>query len=128
SLQCAVDMLDTASDWISRVFDEGEEPNNALGQYLMNALSPTPKVDAEEIERDFNTHIQDVLMVAYLANAIRTQIELSQRLATSSITSMSGEGEGKGEGEKDGQRGGGRGGKRGVRGGGRAGQNREPRE
>ena len=128
SLQSAVDMLDSASDWIGRVLDEEDEPNNALGQYLMNALSLTPKVDPEQIDRDFNNHIQDVLMVAYLANTIRTQIDLSQRLAMSTITGMGGEGETKGEGDKDGHRGG-RGGTRGGWGGGRGGgQTREPRE
>jgi translation initiation factor 3 subunit F len=101
----------------------------------MNALSLAPKVDAEAVEADFNNHIQDVLMVSYLANTIRTQIDLAQRLATSTIIGF-GEKDGeKKEGEdgdkKGGDRrdGGGRGGKRGGRGGGRGGnQNREPRE
>ena len=33
-----------------------------------------------------NNHIQDVLVVSYLANTIRTQIELSNRLATAALT------------------------------------------
>lgn len=33
-----------------------------------------------------NNHIQDVLVVAYLANTIRTQIDLSNRLATAALT------------------------------------------
>lgn len=131
SLQSTVGMLDSVSDWINRVLDEEDEPNNALGQFLMNTLSLTPKVDAGQIDRDFNNHIQDVLMVAYLANTIRTQIELSQRLATSPLASGEKEAEGKtGEsGEKEGQRGQ-RGQKRGGRGGGggRGGRDREPRE
>jgi translation initiation factor 3 subunit F len=48
----------------------------------MNTLSLSPKVNAAEVERMFNSHIQDVLMVSYLANTIRTQIDLSGRLAT----------------------------------------------
>ncbi|KAG9680888.1 hypothetical protein KCU95_g15225, partial [Aureobasidium melanogenum] len=31
-------------------------------------------------------HIQDVLLVSYLANTIRTQIDLSNRLATAALT------------------------------------------
>jgi translation initiation factor 3 subunit F len=96
----------------------------------MNALSLAPKVDPQDIERDFNNHIQDVLVVSYLANTIRTQIDLSQRLATATLT-MGGSdalaatgGEGGGDkGQRSGQRGGKRGG--GGRGGG---QQREPRE
>ena len=135
SLEATLGMLDQVSQWVNGVLDEDETPNNALGQFLMNALSLTPKVDPAQIEKDFNSHIQDVLMVAYLANTIRTQIELSQRLATAALTQTEKEGEGKeGEGKEGGgdRPQGGRGGKRGGRGGrggGRGGgQQREPRE
>ena len=97
----------------------------------MNALSLAPKVDPQDIERDFNNHIQDVLVVSYLANTIRTQIDLSQRLATATLT-MGGSdalaSTGGGEGGEKGERGGQRGGKRGGRGGRGGGQQREPRE
>lgn len=39
-----------------------------------------------------NNHIQDVLVVAYLANTIRTQIDLSNRLATAALTLGAGDG------------------------------------
>jgi translation initiation factor 3 subunit F len=131
SIDTTVDLLERVSEYISNVLDEEREPSNALGQYLMNALSLAPKVDSADIERDFNNHIQDVLVVSYLANTIRTQIDLSQRLATSTLTmggsdalaGTAGEG-GEGKGERGNQRGG----KRGGRGGGRGGGQREPRE
>lgn len=127
-----IDLLERVSDYVSSVLDEEREPSNALGQFLMNALSLAPKVDAQDIERDFNNHIQDVLVVSYLANTIRTQIDLSQRLATATLT-MGGSdvvASGGGEGGEKGERGGQRGGKRGGRGGGRGGRDgqREPRE
>jgi translation initiation factor 3 subunit F len=40
-----------------------------------------------------NNHIQDVLVVSYLANTVRTQMELSTRLATAQLT-LGGGGEG----------------------------------
>ncbi|KAG4443465.1 hypothetical protein IFR05_001035 [Cadophora sp. M221] len=128
-----VDLLERVSDYVNSVLDEEREPSNALGQFLMNALSLSPKVDPQDIERDFNNHIQDVLVVSYLANTIRTQIELSQRLATATLTmggsdavaATGGEGGGSGGGEK-GSRGGRGGGKRGGGRGDR--QQREPRE
>ncbi|KAI1142618.1 Mov34-domain-containing protein [Hypoxylon sp. FL0543] len=132
SLEHTLDLLDRVSDYVSGVIDEEREPNNALGQYLMGALSLAPKVDPSSIESDFNNHIQDVLMVSYLANSIRTQIDLSQRLATAALANEDGKPEGKdGDKEGKGERGdrGQRGGKRGGRGGGRGGgQQREPRE
>ena len=125
-----LDLLERVSEYVSSVLDEEKEPSNALGQFLMNALSLAPKVDPQDIERDFNNHIQDVLVVSYLANTIRTQIDLSQRLATSTLTmggsdALAATG---GEGGEKGERGGQRGGKRGGRGGGRGGGQREPRE
>ena len=65
-----------------------------------------------------NNHIQDVLVVAYLANTIRTQIDLSNRLATAALTLGAGDGLGGGQtnglGTEGGHRGGGqRGGKSG---------------
>lgn len=73
-----------------------------------------------------NNHIQDVLVVSYLSNTIRTQIDLSNRLATAALTTgaadgLGGSGGGGGEsGQKGGrERGGGKG---------RGGQQRESRE
>jgi len=51
----------------------------------MNTLSLAPKVSPADVERIFNTHIQDVLLVAYLANTIGTQIDLSNRLASANF-------------------------------------------
>jgi translation initiation factor 3 subunit F len=125
AIEYTLDLLERVSEYVSSVLDEEREPNNALGQFLMNALSLAPKVDAADIERDFNNHIQDILVVSYLTNTIRTQIDLSQRLATATITmgtsdavAATGGGEGGEKGERGGQRGGKRGGGRGGRGGG----------
>jgi len=128
-----VDLLDRVSEYVNMVLDEEREPSNALGQFLMNALSLAPKVDAADIERDFNNHIQDVLVISYLANTIRTQVELSQRLATSTLTmggsdALAASGEGGDKREGGGERGGKRGGRGGGRGGRGGGQQREPRE
>lgn len=63
-----------------------------------------------------NNHIQDVLVVSYLANTIRTQMELSNRLATAQLTLGGGENANSGEqGNQRNQRGGkgGRGGREG---------------
>lgn len=130
SIEQTVVLLDRVSEWVNGVLDEDEEPNNALGQYLISALSLAPKVDPEQIEHDFNNHIQDVLMVSYLANTIRTQIDLSQRLALANLSDgVKIDGDAKPDGERTGGNRGDRGGKRGGRGGGRGGgQPREPRE
>ncbi|KAK3945937.1 maintenance of mitochondrial structure and function-domain-containing protein [Diplogelasinospora grovesii] len=136
ALETVSDLLERVSGYVGEVLDEERDGSHALGQLLMNALSLAPKVDPSAIEHDFNNHIQDVLMVSYLANTIRTQIDLAQRLATAPLAAGEKEAGDRKEGEdgKDGkQEGGNRGGKRGGRGGrggGRGGgdRSREPRE
>lgn len=121
-----LDLLDRVSEYVGSVLDEESEPTQALGQYLMNTLSLAPKVDDADIERDFNNHIQDVLVVSYLANSIRTQIDLSQRLATSQLTMGSdtvmpadkeGRDDKQGQNRKGGKQQGNRGGNKGAGGG-----------
>ncbi|RDW76259.1 eukaryotic translation initiation factor 3 subunit F [Aspergillus mulundensis] len=79
-------MIDRVSRYVESVMDEEAPASTALGQFLLNALALAPKVEPADIERDFNNHIQDVLVVSYLANTIRTQMELSNRLATAQLT------------------------------------------
>ncbi|MCJ1308401.1 hypothetical protein MMC25_002054 [Agyrium rufum] len=113
-------MLERVSKYVESVIDEETPASSALGQFLLNALALAPKVSPEDIEKDFNNHIQDVLVVSYLANTIRTQIDLSNRLATAALTMGSGDaltGEQGGEGREGGQQRGGHRGGRGGRGG-----------
>jgi len=60
-------------------------PLLAIGKFLMNTLSLAPKVSPADVERMFNTHIQDVLLVEYLAHTIGTRIDLSNRLASANF-------------------------------------------
>ncbi|KAG9198517.1 hypothetical protein B5807_03566 [Epicoccum nigrum] len=128
AVEHVLDMLERVSNYVNNVLDEEAEPSSALGQFLMNALSLAPKVDAADIERDFNAHIQDVLVVSYLANTIRTQIDLSNRLATAALTLGGGDalaGDNQKEGGERNQ--GGRGG-RGGRGGNNQGRQQRQQE
>ena len=122
-------MLDRVSKYVEAVIEEEAPPSSALGQFLLNALALAPKVDPADIERDLyaealeypifiskmlimcsNNHIQDVLVVSYLANTVRTQIDLSNRLATAALTMGGGDGfsggQTNGTGAEGGQRGG----------------------
>lgn len=86
AIEVVLGMLDRVSKYVEAVIEEEAPPSSALGQFLMNALALAPKVDPADIERDFNNHIQDVLVVSYLTNMVRTQIDLSNRLATAALT------------------------------------------
>lgn len=131
SIEDTLGMLDRVGRYVDAVIEEEAEPSTALGQYLLNALALAPKVDPAEIEKDFNNHIQDVLTVSYLANTIRTQMDLSNRLATAQLTLGTGGGGSSGEGGAAGgnKEGGGGGDNKGGnrRQGGGGGQNRQNR-
>lgn len=92
SIEETIGMLDRVAKYVENVIEEEVEPNIALGQFLLNTLALAPKVEAADVERDFNNHIQDVLTVSYLANTIRTQMDLSNRLATAQLTMGGGDG------------------------------------
>ncbi|RPA79091.1 eukaryotic translation initiation factor 3 subunit F [Ascobolus immersus RN42] len=81
AVQDTLDMIERVSNYVGQVIDGDIAPNNTLGRFLLSTLALAPKVSPADLERMFNTHIQDVLLVAYLANTIRTQIDLSNRLA-----------------------------------------------
>jgi len=117
SIEDTIGMLDRVGKYVEGVIEEEVEPSTALGQFLLNTLALAPKVDPQDIERDFNNHIQDVLTVSYLANMVRTQMDLSNRLATAQLTM--GGGDAQGSAEKGGERREGGGGQR---------QNRGPRQ
>lgn len=86
AIEDVISMLDRVAKYVENVIEEEAPPSVALGQFLLNALALAPKVEPADIERDFNNHIQDVLVVSYLANTIRTQMDLSNRLATAQLT------------------------------------------
>lgn len=110
SMEDTISMLDRVAKYVEGVIEEEIEPNTALGQYLLNTLALAPKVEPADIEKDFNNHIQDVLTVSYLANMVRTQMDLSNRLATAQLTMGGGETQGGDKGER--REGGGGGGQR----------------
>lgn len=73
-------MLERVSEYVDAVLAGTVPANNTVGRYLMDTVSVVPKVDAGEFEKMFNSHLQDLLMVIYLANMTRTQLAVAKRL------------------------------------------------
>ncbi|CAO3663837.1 unnamed protein product [Umbelopsis vinacea] len=76
------EMLERVSQYVQQVLNGKEPANNAIGRYIMDSVSVVPKVDATSFEKMFNSHLQDLLMVVYLANMTRTQLSVAERLNT----------------------------------------------
>jgi hypothetical protein len=66
-----LDMLERVSKYVGDVLDEEAEPSSALGQFLMNALSLAPKVDAADIERDLYVQPRHLRHRGQFANALQ---------------------------------------------------------
>lgn len=82
-----LEMLDRVSSYVNNVIESGKENNSslspgstAIGKFLYKNLSLVPSISKENLEKLFNSHLQDVLMVVYLANTVKTQLQLSSRL------------------------------------------------
>ncbi|KAJ3045565.1 hypothetical protein HDV00_009222 [Rhizophlyctis rosea] len=74
------DMLENVSNYVDSVLSKSQKSSNAIGRFLMDTVSSIPRIDAGEFEKMFNTHLQDLLMVVYLANLTRTQLAIAERL------------------------------------------------
>ncbi|KAJ2327148.1 hypothetical protein GGH92_010108, partial [Coemansia sp. RSA 2673] len=66
--------------YVHRVCEGKEKPNNLIGKYLMDMLAIVPNIDATQFSTLFQTHLQDILMVAYLTNLTRAQLNIADRL------------------------------------------------
>ncbi|PPQ70444.1 hypothetical protein CVT26_013938 [Gymnopilus dilepis] len=72
------DMLDRVLSYVRAVLAGEKKGDPAVGRYLMDTLGAS----TDDLEKgSFNASLQDTLMVTYLANLVRSQAEVSSRLA-----------------------------------------------
>ncbi|KAK0536875.1 hypothetical protein OC834_001005 [Tilletia horrida] len=75
------DQLDRVLSYVRDVLDGKRAGSPAVGRYLIDTVAMAPGgIAPEKLESLFNGHLQDVLMVSYLANVVRAQAEISTRL------------------------------------------------
>eukprot|EP01135_Chromosphaera_perkinsii_P010903 Nk52_evm30s2273 gene=Nk52_evmTU30s2273 len=72
--------LERLSVYCSSVAQGQISENAKVGKYLMNAVSSIPKIDGTALNQIFNNNVQDILMVVYLSDLVRTQLKLAERL------------------------------------------------
>lgn len=79
AVQNVSSMLDRVLAYVQSVLRGEIKGDPAIGRYLMDTLGTSVGV-GEEVG-GFNGSLQDTLMVSYLANLVRSQAEVSARLA-----------------------------------------------
>jgi len=72
--------IDSLLTYVQKVVDGKIDADNNVGRFLLSTLSAIPKWDPTELERISNNNIQDLLLVSYLANLTRTQLQLSEKV------------------------------------------------
>jgi len=81
SLQNVLQMLDRVLGYVKSVLSGEVQGNIAVGRYLLDTLSTAaPALEKGKLEHLFNSHLQDTLMISYLGNLVRSQVEVSSRL------------------------------------------------
>ncbi|KAF8076672.1 JAB1/Mov34/MPN/PAD-1 ubiquitin protease-domain-containing protein [Lyophyllum atratum] len=71
-------MLDRVLTYVQAVLSGEKKGDPAIGRYLMDTLGAS----TDDLEKGgFNASLQDTLMISYLANLVRSQAEVSSRLA-----------------------------------------------
>jgi len=77
------DMLERVLTYVRAVLSGEKNGDPAIGRYLMDTLGAS----TDDLEKGgFSASLQDTLMISYLANLVRSQAEVSSRLALTAIS------------------------------------------
>ncbi|KAJ7129373.1 Mov34-domain-containing protein [Mycena epipterygia] len=81
TLNTVSQMLDRVLAYVRQVLAGEVVGDKALGRYLMDTLGVGAIGEKGGEDKAFNASLQDTLMISYLANLVRSQAEVSSRLA-----------------------------------------------
>jgi len=83
SIVSVSEMLDRVLSYVRSVLAGEKQGDPAIGRYLMDTLGAS----TDDLEKGgFNASLQDTLMISYLANLVRSQAEVSSRLALTTLS------------------------------------------
>ena len=68
------------TDHVEAVVKGGATAEPAVVRLLQQLVASAPRLQAESFSKMFNTQVQDMLTVVYLANLTRTQLALAEKL------------------------------------------------
>eukprot|EP01092_Planopodium_desertum_P007732 TRINITY_DN3200_c0_g1_i4.p1 TRINITY_DN3200_c0_g1~~TRINITY_DN3200_c0_g1_i4.p1 ORF type:complete len:204 (-),score=12.19 TRINITY_DN3200_c0_g1_i4:54-665(-) len=67
-------------NYVNKVLSGETKPNKQIGRMLTKIVSSLPKIEESTFGKMFNDNLQDLLMVVYLSNLTRTQLEIAEKL------------------------------------------------
>jgi translation initiation factor 3 subunit F len=77
-------LLETTSSYVDDVVDGRRPADPTVGRAISNVMAQVPRIlPASRFETVFHENLQDLLMVTYLSNLTRTQLDIAEKLQTS---------------------------------------------
>ena len=68
--------------YVEEVLSGKRPADAAIGRDLLELTNSVPQMDPTEIDTLLTSHMNDLLMVTYLSNLIKTQLHLNEKLTT----------------------------------------------
>jgi len=81
-------MLDAVINYVEAVLDGREEPDSSVGRALNDMIQSVPKMTPNQFEEMLNSNLKDLLMVVYLSQMTKTQLQLNEKLSMVSVNNI----------------------------------------
>ena len=81
-------MMDTVIQYVEAVLDGTQEPDNSIGRALNSLKLSLPKMDSDQFEEMLNSNLKDLLMVVYLSQMTKAQLQLNEKLSMVSVNNI----------------------------------------
>jgi len=81
-------MLDAVIQYVEAVMDGTQEPDNSVGRALDSLILSVPKMDVDQFEVMLNSNLKNLLMVIYLSQMTKTQLQLNEKLSMVSVNNI----------------------------------------
>ena len=75
------------TDYVDKVVNGKQTADPATVRLLQGLVAAAPRLPTEAFGKMFNTQVQDMLTIVYLANLTRTQLALAEKLAAATLSS-----------------------------------------
>ncbi|CAK8677795.1 unnamed protein product [Clavelina lepadiformis] len=77
-------MLEGVSDHVNNVLAGSAPIDQKIGRYLMDLVCTVPHMEEDEFDDMLNSNINDLLMMRYLGNVVKSQVALNEKLINTS--------------------------------------------
>lgn len=81
-------MLDAVLQYVEAVLDGTQEPDTSVGRALNDMVQSVPRMDSDQFEMMLNSNMRDLLMVVYLSQMTKTQLQLNEKLSMVSVNNL----------------------------------------